>query len=152
MRYLRGVISDAALDKIFAGATLSSDEATAIAQLGDLAAGVDLDHDDDEDTAYDTLKEHVCALAKIDPATVPAVSPLPIDAEERDAWLTKLCAKLTSDRARTLAYTVSYLVVVADLELAPSESELLADLADALGFDDDRVRDLGSDIVDVITP
>jgi hypothetical protein len=146
------VIDDAAVTKLLANATLSAAEATAIVRIGELAAGVDLDEDDEEYAALDALEGKICALAGVDPDSVPAVSPLPLDDEERRAWCKKLCAPLASMRAKELAYEVAYLVIVSDLQLAREESQLLDDLAAELGLDSDRVGALDAAAGELVTP
>src|SRR5687767_1697147 len=71
-------------------AALTGREARAIVQLTYLASGADLEDSSEEETLREQLGRHICALAEISFDSVPWPSPLPIDGEERVAWLTTL--------------------------------------------------------------
>lgn len=133
-------------------APLTADEAIAIVQLGYLASGADLEDDSDELALREQIGRHVCALADIAFESVPWPSPLPIDAEERIAWLTKLRGELTTPGVRELAYVVVYLLAVGDLELAPVESDLLSDVEGVFGIGDERARELVAEAAAKVTP
>ena len=56
-------------------------------------------------------------------------------------------------RACATSHTaLAYVVAIADLELAPAESEFLADLAVALGVSDARADELAAVCAQAITP
>jgi hypothetical protein len=131
---------------------LTADEAIAIVQLGYLASGADLEDDSDEVALREQIGRHICALAEIAFESVPSPSPLPIDTEERMAWLAKLGGKLTAPGTRELAYVVVYLLAIGDLELAPVESDLLTDLQRVLAISDERARELVADAAAKVTP
>jgi hypothetical protein len=134
------------------GESLSADEATAIVHAAQLAGGVDLDEDADEVGLVRQLSGHVCTFAGISPADVPVVSPLPIDDEERRAWIARLASMLPAQGARELAYVISYLVTVVDLELDPIESTFVEDLRVAFCILRERARDLAITVSSMITP
>jgi hypothetical protein len=134
---------------------LTANEAKAIVQLGDLAAGADFDEDDgDEMTLRQQLGRHVSAFAGISYDSIPSPSPLPVpeDREERMAWLQKLRGQLATVGARELAYVISYLVAIGDFELAPVETDFIADLQQVLGISDDRASELVAHAAEQVTP
>jgi hypothetical protein len=131
---------------------LSADDATAIVQICDLTAGVDLDEDSDELAALEQLARDVCASAGIARDRVPPVSPLPIDDEGRCEWIRRLASRLTTQSARELAYIAANLLAVSDLELAPVEQKMLQQLHEELGLADDRARDLVAAASEIVTP
>jgi hypothetical protein len=133
-------------------AVLTAGEARAIVQLGYLASGADLEEDSEEVTLREQLTRHVCALAGISVESVPRPSPLPMDREERIAWLLTLCRKLTTSAASELAYVVAYLLAIGDLELAPVEATFLFDLQRVLGLGDARASELVAHAAEQITP
>ena len=98
------------------------------------------------------LARHVCANAGIDLDRVPPASPLPIDGEERAAWITRIASGLRTAGVRELAYVVVYLVTVADLEIAPAESAFLDQLRDALDIANDRASDIAVTVSSMLTP
>lgn len=131
---------------------LTAEEATAIVQLGYLASGADLEDDSDEFALREQIGRHVCALAEIAYESVPRPSPLPLDEEERIAWLAKLGGELTTPGVSELAYVVVYLLMISDLELAPVESELLSDLQRVLAIGEDRAGELVAEAAAKVTP
>lgn len=140
------------LDLVMLGASPSAAEARAILQISQLAVGVDLDADEDEDELLSTLRHHLCRLASIPSSSVPVVSPLPGDAEERSAMIRQLAGGVVTTAGRELAFTVSYLLIVADLELAPVEVELLEGLRHALWIDASRAAELLAEASELVTP
>lgn len=118
-------------------------------ELATLAADVDL-----EEIRAETLcsprwpKSY--ARAQISPATFLSTSPLPLDKTERASRIRQLAGRLTDVRGRELAYVAAYLVVIADLELAPVEGQFLDELRRAL--DDDRAAELAETAAQFLTP
>ena len=133
-------------------ATLTAEDATAISQICDLAARVDLDEDRDELAALDAFAREVCASAGIARDRVPPVSPLPIDDEERCAWIRRIASRLTTQGARELAYVAANLLAVSDLEIAPVEQKMLEELRGELGLSEARARDLVATAAEIVTP
>ncbi len=133
-------------------ASLSADDATAIVQICDLAASTDLDEDSDERAVFEAFAHEVCDSAGIPRDRVPVMSPLPIDDEERCAWIRRLGGKLTSEGARELAYVAANLLAVSDLEIAPVEQKMLEQLRGELGLGEDRARDLVATASEIVTP
>jgi hypothetical protein len=140
------------LDLVMSGTTPSPSEVRGILQIAQLAAGVDLDDDDAERGLLGTLTRELCTIAGIPISSIPVVSPLPGDAEERDALIWSLTNGLVTTRARELAFIVAYLLIVVDLELAPVESELLEDLPRALSIDRARAAELLAEVAGLVTP
>ncbi len=126
------------------------EEIRAIVRIAQLAAAVDLDDDPDERTMLGTLGGKLCALGGL--ASVPRLARVPIDDEERAFQVAKLSLSLVSPAARDLAFAVAYLVIVADLELAPVEGSLLSQLAYALMIPEPRANQLVQGISQIVTP
>jgi len=140
------------LDIVMLGANPSPTEARAILQIAQLAVGVDLDDDADEHELLGTLRRHLCSLADIPMSSIPALSPLPGDSEERSALIHQLACRVVTTAGRELAFTVAYLLVVVDLELAPVEVELLEGLRRALWIEPGRAAELLVEASELVTP
>jgi hypothetical protein len=123
-----------------------------ILQVAQLAAGIDLDDDPEERAVLRTVAARLCATVGIPVDTVPLLSPLPTDDEERAARIAQLVPQLATTGARDLAFALAYLVIVADLELAPIEGSLLHQLQRALTIPDDRARWLVEAVAEIVTP
>lgn len=139
-------------DAVMPGERLAPSEARTIAQLAQLAAGIDLEDDAAERGLLGELTHHLCALAGIPSSSVPVLSPLPIDAEERRARIASLASQLAAPRARELAFVAAYLLIASDLELAPVESELLDGLRRAFELDAARADELLAEASALVTP
>src|SRR5206468_256157 len=111
------------------GATVGEPDARAILGICALVAGADNKSDDDEDEAVAEIAGHLGP---------PVPSIYAGDDLERLEKIREIGAQLSTTGTRELAYTLAYAVAVADLELAPAETEFLADLAVALGVSDAR--------------
>jgi hypothetical protein len=140
------------LDIAMPGTAPSPTEVRAILQLAQLAAGVDLDDDVAERGLLGTLTRHLCAVAGISVSSIPVLSPLPGDAEERNALIRSFANRLDTTRARELAFMVAYLLVVVDLELAPVEIELLEELRRVLWIEPGRAAELLVEASELVTP
>src|SRR5215208_3709636 len=103
------------LDVVMPGTSPSSTETRTILQIAQLAAGIDLDDDDDERGLLGTLTRRLCEIAEIPISSVPVLSPLPDGPEERNAQLASLANRLVTTPARELAFIVAYLLIVAAL-------------------------------------
>jgi hypothetical protein len=140
------------LDLVMLGSSPSPTEARAILQIAQLAAGVDLDDDDDERGLLGTLRRQVCVLADIPVSSIPVLSPLPGDAEERTAIVRALASRVVTTAGRELAFVVAYLLAIVDLELAPVEVELLEELRRALWIEPGRAAELLVEASEIVTP
>lgn len=140
------------LDIVMLGTSPSPTETRAILQIAQLAAGVDLDDDDDEHGLLGSFTYRLCTLARIPISSVPALSPLPIDDEERNALISSLANRVVTTDGRELAFIVAYLLIVSDLELAPVETELLENLRCALWIERDRAAELLAEASELVTP
>lgn len=132
--------------------SLSPAEAVAIAQLAELATDVDLNEMSSELTLLRQVRRRVCELAGVAPESVPAPTPLPIDDEERRAWIARLAPQLTSPGTGALAYVLVYLCTVGDLAIEPVETSFVDQLEDALGLDHERASDLVARVTEMLTP
>ncbi|HWO20391.1 MAG TPA: hypothetical protein VNO30_16595 [Kofleriaceae bacterium] len=140
------------LDIALLGACPSPSEIRAILQIAQLAAGVDPTDDTDEHRLLGAVTYRLCTLAQIPISSVPVLSPLPIDAEERSALISSLAGRVVTTGGRELAFIVAYLLIVSDLELSPVESELLEGLQRALWIDQDRADELLLEASELVTP
>jgi hypothetical protein len=140
------------LDIAMIGESPSPSETRAILQIAQLAAGVDLSDDAAEHGLLGALTYRLCTLAEIPISSVPVLSPLPIDAEERNALISSLASRVVTTGGRELAFIVAYLLTVSDLELAPVESELLEGLRRALWIRRERANELLADASELVTP
>jgi len=127
-------------------------EIRAIVQLMQLAAWIDLEDDPSERALVQALTYRLCAWGDLASISIPPLSPVPIDAEERAARVAMLAHQLDTSAARDLAYVLTYLVVVVDLELAPVESDLLEQVQHALAIPATRGGALIDAIAWVVTP
>ncbi|MGE0869056.1 MAG: hypothetical protein AB7P03_10845 [Kofleriaceae bacterium] len=132
--------------------SMSATDARSIVQLAELAVGVDLKEDSEERATLDALARHVCADGGIERTAVPSVSPLPEGPEERRAWLRTLALGITSPAGRALAYALTYVVIVSNGELGPTEAALLEELRDMLAIGPDRAAELIERVSEAITP
>ena len=131
---------------------LGPGDARVIVAIATLAADGDLEEVPAEHALLALLGEQLCARAKISPATRLSLSPLPLDKAERALRIRELAGRLIDVRSRELAYVAAYLVVVADLELAPVESEFLDELQRMLELDHDRAAELAEAAAQFLTP
>src|ERR1700759_5549846 len=85
--------------------------------VAQLAAAIDLNDDPDEQSVLQTLTSRLSAWSGFSSDSVPLLSPIPTDDEERAARIAALVRQLPTTGARDLAFAIAYLVIVADLEL-----------------------------------
>jgi hypothetical protein len=140
------------IDTVMPGEFLTPAEARTVLQIAQLAAGIDLDDDAAERGLLGSIARQLCAHAGALRSSVPAISPLPGDAEERRWWIESFASQLETTRARELAFVLAYLLIIADFELAPVETELLEGLRAAFAIDADRAADLLLQASEIITP
>ena len=148
-------IDDAKLHEIVSstlGPRLTSSEIPAVVEAAQLAASIDLDDADEEQTLLRVLIARLCAIAGVDATTIRPLSRVPADPEERTARLSALGQRLSSAGARELAYVLAYLIAVADLELAPLETDLLDAMQRELAIPDDRAAELVALTSGLVTP
>ncbi|HSN29781.1 MAG TPA: hypothetical protein VLT45_26015 [Kofleriaceae bacterium] len=126
-----------------AGTTVGEPDARAILGICALVAGADDKSDADEDSVLGEIAGHLGP---------PVPNVYAGDDLERLEKIREIGGQLSSQGTRELAYTLAYAVAVADLELAPAESEFLADLAVALGLSDDRAAELAALCAQAVTP
>lgn len=127
-------------------------EIRAVVQLAQLAASIDLDEDPAERTLVQVLTYRLCAWSGVARNSIPPLSPVPTDAEERAARLAMLAQQLRTSAARDLAFVLAYLVIVVDLELSPVESDLLEQLPHVLAIPSARASELIDAIAWIVTP
>lgn len=125
------------------GATIAEPDACAVLGICALVAGADDKSDVDEDSVLGEIAGHLGP-------TVPDV--FANDDLERLEKIREIGGELSTQGVRDLAYALAYVVAIADLELAPAESEFLADLAVALGVSDARADELAALCAQAVTP
>jgi hypothetical protein len=148
-------IDDAKLHDIIMstrGCVPTGAEIQAILEAAQVAAAVRPDDDGEENLLLRGVIAQLCASAEIDPRLIRPLSRVPSDAEERAAYLTGLRDRLMSAGARELAFVLSYLVVVADCELAPVEASLLDAMQRELAIPLDRAAALVASTAALVTP
>lgn len=131
---------------------LDPGEIPAIIRIVELAAAVDLDDDRKERSVARALTRRLCALGGLAPDAIAPLSPVPTDDEDRAAAIAAIAGRLTTQGGRDLGFAVAYLVIVADLELAPIEAALLDHLQRALGVPRDRADALAAVVSAIVTP
>ena len=123
--------------------TVGDTDARAVLGLCTLVAGADDKSDEDEEDVLAEIAGHLG----------PAIPDVRADDDlERLEKIREIGAQLSATGTRELAYSLAYAVAVADLDLAPAESEFLADLAVALGISDDRADELAEKCAEAVTP
>jgi tellurite resistance protein len=128
---------------------LADDEAKAVAGIAQLVAGADDKEDEEETAVLQEIIDHLSAFAGLAVA-IPTVQAN--DDYERLEKIREVGARLPTAPSRELAYALAYAVSISDMDLAPAESEFLADLAVAIGISDDRADELASIVGQAVTP
>jgi tellurite resistance protein len=148
-----GAIVKATLGPTEAGyrdnARISQEDARAILGIAQLVAGADDKEDAEEVMVLDELTAQITALAG-GPLDVPRA--YANDDYERLEKIREIGGQLTTPQTRELAYAIAYAVTISDFELAPAETEFLADLAVALGIPDSRTGELAVAVAQAVTP
>lgn len=130
--------------------TLTPAQAELVIAIAQLAVAADRVEDPDEQALFAALAEHVYAHAKLK-TTAPTLGPVD-DEEQRIEHLQSHAAQLRGTPAAALAYSIAYVLTIADLDLAPEEGELLDLLVEALGINPERGDDLTAAVAEAITP
>lgn len=129
-------------------ATLSTDDAETVVALAQMSVDADGHEDADEIRMFFALGKAVYELAGLTETPTPTFAA----DEEDDERLHTLASKLSSPASKELAYAVSHLLTVVDVQIAPEEEAFLENLRTALGIDDDRADDLAAQLGAAITP
>ena len=133
-------------------AKLAQADASALMAIMLLAVDADDREDSDELSALAGVRDGLAAAAGIAAGALPKTVELPRDDDQRLEMIRVHGAKLSSQPVRDLAFALTYLVSISDLDLAPEEADFLEDLAAALGVADDRADDLAIAVGEAITP
>ena len=128
---------------------LGANDAAALVDIAYLALGADDREDPDEVAVVDEIAQQVCALAN---TQVVAPGVRATDDFERLEKIRELGGQLSGAQTRELAYGLAYAVSISDMDLAPAESELLADVAVAFGIADKRADELAAMVAEAVTP
>jgi hypothetical protein len=127
-------------------------EARTVLRLARLAAEIDLDDDPAEQALLRSLSVRLCTATGVALDDLPRPFPIPTDGEERAMQIAALVRWLPTTGARDLAFALAYLLIVSDLELAPVEDALLAQLQRALTIPAERAGRLIDAIARIVTP
>lgn len=95
------------------------------------------------------IAQQIGATAGFDPPDMLPFRPMS-GAEARMHWMRALAGQLRSQGARELAYVMSFLASVADLELTDDERRSLEELQHALDVDDRRATDLTVTVTEIV--
>lgn len=146
----QGTTSASAYRDSYSATTLPPGDAELIIAIAQLAVAADRVDDPDERALFEALAALVYKHAKLD-SSAPTLAPVDDD-EQRIEHLRSHAAQLAGKPSAALAFAVAYVLVIADLELAPEEGALLDTLREALGLDEDRAEDLTAAVGAAITP
>jgi hypothetical protein len=129
-------------------ATLSAADAETVVALAQMSVDADGQEDAEEIRMFFALGKAVYELAGLTETPTPTFA---VD-EDDDERIHSLAEKLSSPASRELAYAVSHLLTVVDIQIAPEEEAFLETLRTVLGIDDDRADDLAAQLGAAITP
>ena len=133
------------------GATaITASEAELIVAIAQLAMAADAVTDPDEAALFDAVAARVYATARL-ATTPPSLAPL-ADPAARLELLETHAMQLRGSPAAALAYALAFAIVIADLELAPPEGELLEALRAGLGLDEDAADEIATAVASIATP
>jgi hypothetical protein len=127
---------------------LSPVDAEVIVAIAQLAVDADGREDADEIKMFFTIGKAVFGLAGMAEVPTPTFA---VD-EDDDERLLALSKQLQGTPSRELAYSVAFLLMVADIAIAPEEDAFIENLRDALSIDEDRAHALATTITSAITP
>jgi hypothetical protein len=131
------------------GATpLERNEALAIMEIAQLAAGVSGDDELVEHETLQAIAQHVGAFVGWKPGELCGIPRGSVAIG--DEWLDAMAGQLRTRGARELAYVYAFLVSVSDLELTASEVAELERYQRALGLDDRCATDLVIRLTEVV--
>jgi len=126
-----------------AGLTVSPEHADVLLELSYLTTAVDGRLDDDEIASFRTLAERLRGAVKLDELFDRYGGNVEhAEIEER----IKAIAPTLPPALRDLAFKLAVGLSVADLDANENESELIAFLAETLGFDDEKVDTLTAEV------
>ncbi|MCE9579149.1 MAG: hypothetical protein K8W52_38860 [Deltaproteobacteria bacterium] len=129
---------------------ITASEAELIVAIAQLAMAADEVEDPDEAALFDAVVARVYATARLDTAP-PTLAPL-ADGAARLELVQTHAAQLRGTPAAALAYALAFAIVIADLELAPPESELLEALRTGLGLEEDAADEIATAVASIATP
>ena len=127
---------------------LSAEDAETVVALAQMSVDADGQEDADEIKMFFTLGKAVFELAGLTDTPTPTFA---VD-EDDDERLTTLAKSLSSNEGRELAYAVSHLLSIVDVQIQPEETEFLEKLAEALGLSVERAEELAAQLGEAITP
>jgi hypothetical protein len=128
------------------GGLISRDDARAIVELATIVASIDGSEDPEESEVLDQLSQIIYELAEmpVEDRTV-----FPTGNKQRAH---EVARTITRRATRDLAYTIAYLLTIADLSEHRSESQILVALRGTLDIDERRANDLARSAALAVTP
>ncbi|CAN5796532.1 hypothetical protein BH11MYX2_BH11MYX2_10470 [soil metagenome] len=127
---------------------LSAIDAEAIIELMQLALDADGREDSDEIKTYFALGKAVFGIAGLGDAETPTF----VTDNDDGVRMKELADTLTTPVAKELAFACAHMLSIADVDIAPEESDFLAALLDDLGIADERADELTAKVNELITP
>ncbi|MDB4961215.1 MAG: hypothetical protein JWP01_1214 [Myxococcales bacterium] len=122
------------------GGKLSPADAELIIAIAQSTIAADRIDDPDERELFEDIAKHLYAHAEVE-TSPPTIGPVE-DEEQRLDHLRSHAAQLKGKSSGALAYAVAYVLAVSDMEIAPSESDALEILREALGLDEAKAEDM----------
>jgi tellurite resistance protein len=129
------------VERIAPGVELTRAEAETILHIAQLTAGADDESQPQEHAMLQAIAQHIGGMVGIKPDELYMIPKVP-DERARAARLRWLASQLGGRSTRELAYTLAFLVSIADLELVPAETTALEEFQFALGLSYRRAMDL----------
>lgn len=126
---------------------LSVGDAETVVALAQLAVDADGREDPDEIAMFFAFGKSVLGLAGITETPTPTVS-----GDDEDERIAELAGRISTPAARELAYTMAYVLTIADYQAAPEENVFMEKLRGALKISTDRAADLAQRVAEAITP
>ena len=145
-------INDNFVCELTAECPISVGDARAITRIAYLVAETDFVQNEDERDSMRRLVTSVWRAAGREPEEISPVSPLPIDDEERCAWVRQLAGEIETATGRELAYVAAYLMAASDQQLDREEGGTLEMLQRVLGIADERAAYLAAASAAAATP
>ncbi len=141
------------LREILPDRSLAPNEAHAILQFVQLAAGLDSDDQAQEHMVVQAIVQLVRSVSEFEPGLEPdELLPIPTlpDDDARLHWFGAIAKQLRSHGARELAYAFAFLVLVGDLVLTTEEHTGLEELQRVLEIDHRRATALTVCVTEIV--
>ncbi len=133
------------------GATaLTPSEAELVVAIAKLAVAADRVDDPEEQRLFDQLAGHLYSAARVS-TSPPVLDPIDDDEARREQLRTH-GAQLLGKPAGSLAYALSYILTIADLDLAEEEIEIVDLIGESVGLSPESCDELAATVSALVTP